>query len=426
MSEAAKPTADAAAYEDWQEPDLYETPMEIAWQFKYFMSQEKLENLYSKAKESQWNADHQLDWSIEIDPSKPLIDSQLSGVMGLSIIKRLSQSQRDEFSAHFAAQLLSQFLHGEQGALMTSAAVTHAVPDYDAKLYAATQTMDEARHVEVYDRYIKKLAIAYPISPWLKELIDATLSSGHYIKIMIGMNMVVEGLALAAFHNMRRQTTCPLLRDLTTYVLQDESRHVAFGNVYLQKAIKDLHPDDLEDVAQFTFEAVKGMSDSQGGPDGTKPRKADPADTVRSSTKKLDFGGSSGGGGGGGASGGKATGSLPSMGGNGKARGNFGVGMSPTSRITALAEFSESLSAFENSPSQTGRPDRFAYASGGATTAARAAAQKKQQAIILHLATAIPSVGRTMTQKMLLQVARKRRSKRHPSNQFFLLDQINK
>jgi len=276
MSEAAKPTADAAAYEDWQEPDLYETPMEIAWQFKYFMSQEKLENLYSKAKESQWNADHQLDWSIEIDPSKPLIDSQLSGVMGLSIIKRLSQSQRDEFSAHFAAQLLSQFLHGEQGALMTSAAVTHAVPDYDAKLYAATQTMDEARHVEVYDRYIKKLAIAYPISPWLKELIDATLSSGHYIKIMIGMNMVVEGLALAAFHNMRRQTTCPLLRDLTTYVLQDESRHVAFGNVYLQKAIKDLHPDDLEDVAQFTFEAVKGMSDSQGGPDGTKPRKADP------------------------------------------------------------------------------------------------------------------------------------------------------
>lgn len=276
MSEAAKPTADAAAYEDWQEPDLYETPMEIAWQFKYFMSQEKLENLYTKAKESQWNADHQLDWSIEIDPSKPLIDAQLSGVMGLSIIKRLSQSQRDEFSAHFAAQLLSQFLHGEQGALMTSAAVTHAVPDYDAKLYAATQTMDEARHVEVYDRYIKKLAIAYPISPWLKDLIDATLSSGHYIKIMIGMNMVVEGLALAAFHNMRRQTTCPLLRDLTTYVLQDESRHVAFGNVYLQKVIKDLHPDDLEDVAQFTFEAVKGMSDSQGGPDGTKPRKADP------------------------------------------------------------------------------------------------------------------------------------------------------
>lgn len=286
MSQPAERPADTAsvpsaspsspAGDAWKEPHIYDTQMSIAWQFKYFMSQEKLENLYSKAKESQWNADTELDWSIEIDPSKPLLDDQLSGLMRLSIIKRLSQSQRNEFSAHFAAQMLSQFLHGEQGALMTSAAVTHAVPDYDAKLYAATQTMDEARHVEVYDRYIKKLAITYPISPWLKELIDATLSSGHYIKIMIGMNMVVEGLALAAFHNMRRQTTCPLLRDLTGYVMRDEARHVAFGNVYLHKVIEQLHPDDREDIAQFTFEAVKGMSDSQGGPDGSKPRKVDP------------------------------------------------------------------------------------------------------------------------------------------------------
>ena len=277
MSSSAETSTAAAAGDDaWKESHIYDTEMSIAWQFRYLMSQEKLENLYSKAKEGQWNADNELDWSIEIDPSKPLLDDQLSGLMRLSIIKRLSKSQRDEFSAHFAAQLLSQFLHGEQGALMTSAAVTHAVPDYDAKLYAATQTMDEARHVEVYDRYIKKLAITYPISPWLKELIDATLSSGHYIKIMIGMNMVVEGLALAAFHNMRRQTTCPLLRDLTTYVMRDESRHVAFGNVYLSKAIEKLHPDDREDIAQFTYEAVKGMSDSQGGPDGSKPRKVDP------------------------------------------------------------------------------------------------------------------------------------------------------
>ena len=97
--------------------------------------------------------------------------------------------------------------------------------------------MDEARHVEVYERYVRKLAIVYPISPWLKELIDATLQADHYVKILIGMNMVVEGLALAAFHNMRRQATCPLLRELTHYVLQDESRHVAFGNVYVQETI---------------------------------------------------------------------------------------------------------------------------------------------------------------------------------------------
>jgi hypothetical protein len=136
--------------------------------------------------------------------------------------------------------------------------------------------MDEARHVEVYERYVRKLALVYPISPWLKELIDVTLRADHYVKILIGMNMVVEGLALAAFHNMRRQATCPLLRDLTHYVLQDESRHVAFGNVYVRESIATMHPDEREDMAQFAFEAVKGMVDSQGGVDGRGQRKPDP------------------------------------------------------------------------------------------------------------------------------------------------------
>ena len=96
------------------------------------------------------------------------------------------------------------------------------------------------------------------------------------MKILIGMNMVVEGLALAAFHNMRRQATCPLLRALTSYVLQDESRHVAFGNVYVKETIAEMHPDEREDVAQFAFDAVKSMVDSQGGIDGKGVRKPDP------------------------------------------------------------------------------------------------------------------------------------------------------
>jgi hypothetical protein len=276
MSTMTKPNGDPSSFDVWDSMHRYTAESEFTWQFHYKACIDKLENLYGKAKEAQWNSDEVLDWSQEIDPSKPLLDEQTSALLAIPIIRKLSPSQRETFNAHFAAQLLSQFLHGEQGALMTSAACVHAVPDHDAKLYAATQTMDEARHVEVYDRYIKKLAIAYPISPWLKDLIDATLSSGHFIKIMIGMNMVVEGLALAAFHNMRRQTTCPLLRDLTGYVIRDESRHVAFGNVYLGKKIAELHPDEREDIAQFAFDAVRIMAESQGGADGRGRRKADP------------------------------------------------------------------------------------------------------------------------------------------------------
>ena len=250
--------------------------MEIAWQFDYDISSEKLKNLYSKAKQNQWDADVQLDWSHEIDSAKPIVGQAFVQLMQLPFFDRLSDTQRETFAAHGTAQLLSQFLHGEQGALMTAAAVTHAVPDYEAKLYSASQTMDEARHVEVYAKYIDKLALAYPMSPWLKQLIDQTLSADHFAKIMVGMNMVVEGLALAAFHNMRRDTTCPLLRALTEGVLRDESRHVAFGNVYLGQVLKDMHPDDRESVAEFAFLAVKGMADSQGGADGKKPRPMDP------------------------------------------------------------------------------------------------------------------------------------------------------
>jgi hypothetical protein len=261
---------------DWQVLDAYQTPMEIAWQFDYAIDIEKLRNLYGKAKQMQWDAEQQLDWSVEIDPSQPIVGEDRFLYHKLPLFQKLSKTQRETFTAHATAQLLSQFLHGEQGALMTAAALTHAVPDYEAKLYGATQTMDEARHVEVYERYIRKLALVYPISPWLKDVIDTTLRADHYVKILIGMNMVVEGLALAAFHNMRKRATCPLLRSLTHLVLQDESRHVAFGNVYVRETLAGMHPDEREDVAQFAFDAVKGMVDASGGVDGTGRRKSDP------------------------------------------------------------------------------------------------------------------------------------------------------
>jgi hypothetical protein len=191
-------TAQSAPKYDWQTLDDYKTPMEIAWNFSYDIDIEKLRNLYSKAKKFQWDAEQRLDWSVEVDPSKPIVGEDRFMFHRVPFFQKLSQKQRDTFTAHATAQLLSQFLHGEQGALMTAATLTHAVPDYEAKLYGATQTMDEARHVEVYERYIRKLAIVYPMSPWLKSLIDATLSADKYVKILIGMNMIVEGLALAS------------------------------------------------------------------------------------------------------------------------------------------------------------------------------------------------------------------------------------
>jgi len=149
--------------------------------------------------------------------------------------------------------------------LLTAATVAHAVPDIKAKYYAATQTVDEARHVEVYDRYVNKIAIHYPMVPWLKQLIDVTLQTNNFCKVMIRMNMIVEGLALGAFNNMYKQTNEPLLKSITFNVMRDESRHVSFGHIYLKPTIAALHPDEREDLAQFAFDAVKILTDGQTG-----------------------------------------------------------------------------------------------------------------------------------------------------------------
>ena len=123
---------------NWETADILKSPMEICWQFDYEISREKLKNLYSKSKRLQWDSEQDLDWSIEIDPSRPIVSETRNGIDRIPLFQRLSDGQRETFVAHSTAHQLSQFLHGEQGALMTAAALTHAVPDYEGKLYAAT------------------------------------------------------------------------------------------------------------------------------------------------------------------------------------------------------------------------------------------------------------------------------------------------
>ncbi len=281
-------TAPTKNHDDWMQTDVFKAPMEVCWQFDYEIEIDKLRNLYSKSKQQQWDGEQALDWSIEVDPSRPIIDDDRFGLAQIPFIQRLSKTQQETFRAHVGAQRLSQFLHGEQGALMTAATLTHAVPDYEGKLYAATQTMDEARHVEVFEKYTRKLAVIYPISPFLKELIDTTLKADHWVKVAIGMNMIVEGLALGAFHNMRRATSCPLLKSLIEGVLRDESRHVAFGNVYVGKTIADMHADDREDAAQFAFDALMMMAGATGNRKGHAPQ---PDPTFRKVLEAADIDG---------------------------------------------------------------------------------------------------------------------------------------
>jgi hypothetical protein len=151
--------------------------------------------------------------------------------------------------------LLSQFMHGEQGAMMTAAKIVDTVPWIDAKYYAATQTMDEARHTEVFARYIdEKVGDAYPMNPNLEAQITGLLEDSRWDIAYLGMQIVIESLALSAFGDMARRTTEPLLKKLLRYVMADEARHVAFGILSLSEYYGQLSATELKERQDFLLE----------------------------------------------------------------------------------------------------------------------------------------------------------------------------
>ena len=180
------------------------------------------------------------------------------GLQGPTIPK-LTPEEQKEVEIRVSAWRLSQFLHGEQGALVVCGQLVNSIPELDAKLYASTQVVDEGRHVEVFERYVKKLHKIYPVDPLLKALLDEILSTNLWELKLLGMQMIIEGLAIAAFNLMRKQTGDPTLAQLLDYVLQDEGRHVNFGYFALRRSIPNLDPAKREYLEDFTFRACDQM-----------------------------------------------------------------------------------------------------------------------------------------------------------------------
>ncbi len=247
-----------------QEPDL-DTAMKVVFQWNYDPQVEELRRLYVKATEAQWVAERDLDWDRPIDHAK-FAATPLGASLPIeqsSYWKSLGEETTWELTRRTAAFRLSNFLHGEQGALMVAAQLVNAVPHTDAKFYAATQTMDEARHVEVFARYIKKLDDVRPIAPAVKRVLDATLQTEDWLKKLVGMQIVVEGLALYSFREMRNLTEEPLLKDLLTYVARDESRHHAYGVQYVERCVPLLSDAVRTELEDFAFEAARTLIDSR-------------------------------------------------------------------------------------------------------------------------------------------------------------------
>ncbi len=226
-----------------------------------------LNKLYEKAKGAQWNAQTDLPWDTEVDLEK---NAELQRLQYAELEADLSGTPLEKFSEQDMIQLsiesdnwtLSQFMHGEQGALICTAKIVESVPWIDAKYYAATQVMDEARHVEVFAKYLdEKLRGHYPINAHLKMLLDDIINDSRWDMTYLGMQVMVEGLALAAFGFMQQMTPDPLLRQMLRYVMSDEARHVAFGVLSLKEYYAGLTDAELRERQEFAFEAAVRMRD---------------------------------------------------------------------------------------------------------------------------------------------------------------------
>ncbi len=247
-----------------QEPG-FQTALEVVYQWSYDPDVEELRRLYQKATEAQWVAERDLDWDRPIDLeafSTTPIGASLP-VERTSYWRSMPREMREHATRKTASFRLSNFLHGEQGALMVAAQLVNAVPHTDAKFYAATQTMDEARHVEVFARYIQKLDEIRPISKPLKRVLDSTLETGDWLKKLVGMQVVIEGLALFSFKQMRALTGEPLLKELLTYVGRDESRHHAYGVQYVERCVPCLGDAERRELEDFALEAARTLVDNR-------------------------------------------------------------------------------------------------------------------------------------------------------------------
>ncbi|MCV7028438.1 ferritin-like domain-containing protein [Mycobacterium sherrisii] len=251
-----------------------EVPTPYSWQvssagdarftWEYDDGRARLLSLYQKGKDKQWDAQSRIDWAQDVDPQNPVgLPDEFHPLFGSPVWEAADESRRAEMRQHAQAWNFSQFLHGEQGAMVCAAKIVEVVPDLDAKFYAATQTMDEARHVEAFSRFLQeKVGLVYPINKHLTALLEDTLRDSRWDMPYLGMQVLIEGLALAAF-GVQRDLAAPdsLAKQVLAYVMQDEARHVAFGRISLKDYYGELSEAERGEREEFVVDACYLMRD---------------------------------------------------------------------------------------------------------------------------------------------------------------------
>jgi hypothetical protein len=234
---------------------------ESAVNWSYLTSHPLLTRLYENAKRDQWNVTTDIPWDTPVDPDSEIVSDMGIAIYGTPLWDRLDQAKRLELRRLQLRYTLSQFVHGEQLALVTASQLVECAPDLEAKYYAATQVVDEARHVEVFARYLRTKAQTevFPVSPLLRDIFGALIKSPEWDVKYLGVQVLLEGIALSTFHFIHDSCQEPVLKAVLAYVLKDEARHVAFGNIALRGLYADLTDEERQEREQVVIDVSDMM-----------------------------------------------------------------------------------------------------------------------------------------------------------------------
>ena len=237
--------------------EIFQTPLTGSYNWDYTVQDNRIKKLYELGKELNWNVETDIDWTPEF---KGMTDEEFefenSQWERHPVYKTWDTEKRKDFFRDLSAWSLSQFLHGEQGALLVASQLASCAPTFNAKLYAASQTFDEARHVEAFNKYLQtRMKKSWPIGRALKGLLDKILTDPRWDLKFIGMQVVIEGLALAAFQTSKESSSDEVYKNMIELIIRDEARHVTFGINYLTDFVKTLSEEEQIDRAKFALEA---------------------------------------------------------------------------------------------------------------------------------------------------------------------------
>jgi hypothetical protein len=239
-------------------------PVELNWTWEYGSEVEELRNLYEKGKRGQWNAAEDVDWSAPVSRDEWVLNPEAS--MLANVCKLMGKDEATQKAAAFdeLAFTVSQLLHGEQAALQLCGQLTNLCDKLDQKFYAASQVADEARHVEVFARFLsEKMGTIYPIGGTLKILLEELLRAEGVQKKTLGMQTLFEGMAVGIMDLMRQECRNPLFSDILARVQGDESRHAAFGVLTMRRVVQESSPEEMAEMEDWSYNILEALNANQ-------------------------------------------------------------------------------------------------------------------------------------------------------------------